>query len=398
LSIIRETNPDDAKLIEAGFDPALAPAGAIAKIRELKGQPGIADGAIARALGKIADAGAAAMLTEMEAGAAGELRREVRRALYKLKQHGIDTPASAAGTADAAGTIHGNAPEKSEKTAMLSPIDSEGARIVWIVKPRVQGGVIRMWALISEREGLVGAQNTALSRRELKSEREALERRAQVKLVDADWRVADFIACEAWRNTPESRRGHVGNFLTLRAELIASPPPTELLHPVYAELTAEAAGEPSLELLKEPELLEWRIPDATLKPYVEEIARAGESVIVLNPMHKQERVNAVLDRATAELLAGDNGRAVRRRLEDIAYYMARAGRRTEAGWAAAAAARLRDGIDVTKLPFFQAFIRTQLGTVAAAEQQKAEDETRLIMTPAEAMRAREAREARTRRR
>ncbi|MGD0672582.1 MAG: hypothetical protein ABSB13_10920 [Candidatus Binatus sp.] len=398
MSIIRETNPDDAKLIEAGFDPALAPAGAIAKIRELKGQPGIADGAIARALGKIADAGAAAMLTEMEAGAAGELRREVRRALYKLKQHGIDTPASAAGTADAAGTIHGNAPEKSEKTAMLSPIDSEGARIVWIVKPRVQGGVIRMWALISEREGLVGAQNTALSRRELKSEREALERRAQVKLVDADWRVADFIACEAWRNTPESRRGHVGNFLTLRAELIASPPPTELLHPVYAELTAEAAGEPSLELLKEPELLEWRIPDATLKPYVEEIARAGESVIVLNPMHKQERVNAVLDRATAELLAGDNGRAVRRRLEDIAYYMARAGRRTEAGWAAAAAARLRDGIDVTKLPFFQAFIRTQLGTVAAAEQQKAEDETRLIMTPAEAMRAREAREARTRRR
>ncbi|MGO8802458.1 hypothetical protein [Candidatus Binatus sp.] len=392
MSNSRETNPDDAKLIEAGFGPALAPAAALAKIRELKGKPGIADGAIARALGKIADAGAAAMLVEMEAGAAGELRREVRRALYKLKQHGIDTPVAAA---PAAGTIHAI---DGEKTAMLSPIDIEGARIVWIVKPRVQGGVIRMWALISEREGLVGAQNTALSRRELKSEREALERRAQVKLVDADWRVADFIACEAWRNTPESRRGHVGNFLTLRAELIASPPPTELLHPVYAELAAEAADEPSLELLKEPELLEWRIPDAILKPYVEEIARAGESVIVLNPMHKQERVNAVIDRATAELLTGDSGRAARRRLEDIAYYMARAGRRTQARWAAAAAARLRDGIDVTKLPFFQAFIRTQLGTVAAAEQQKADNETRLIMTPAEAMRAREALEARTRRR
>ena len=395
MSISRETNPDDTKLLEAGFDPALAPADAIAKIRELKGRAGIADGAIARALGKIADAGAAAMLAEMEAGAAGALRREVRRALYKLKQHGIDAPAA---TAAAASTIHDNATEKSETTAMLSPIDSEGARIVWIVKPRVQGGVIRLWALISEREGLVGAQNTGLSRRELKSEREELERRAQVKLVDADWRVADFIACEAWRITPESRRGHVGNFLTLRSELIASAPPTELLHPVYAELGAEAAGEPSVELLKEPELLEWRLPDAILKPYVDEIARAGESVIVLNPLHKQERVNAVIDRATAELLTGGNGRAVQRRLEDIAYYMARVGRRTQAGWAAAASARLRDGIDVTKVLFFQAFIRTQLGTVAAAEQQKAENETRLIMTPAEAMRAREAREARTRRR
>jgi hypothetical protein len=237
-----------------------------------------------------------------------------------------------------------------------------------------------------------------MSRREMKSERDELERRAQVKLVDADWRVADYIVCEAWRNTPESRRGTVGNFLMIRSELIAVPPPTALTHPVYAELAPEVAAEPSVELLKEPELLEWRLPDALLKPYVDEINQAGESVIVLSPVHKQERVNAVIDRATAELLTGGNGVRIRRRLEDIAYYLARVGRRTQAGWAAAAAARLRDGIDPAKVLFFQGFIRTQLGTVAAAEQQKAEEEPRLIMTPAEAMRAREAREARTRRR
>ncbi len=383
-----DTNPDDSKLHEAGFDPADAPADAIAKLRDLRGGPGVTDLAIARALGTIADPAAAAMLAELEAGASGAMRREVRRALYKLKQHGIEVPTASAAKASAAvATLESD----TEKAAMLSPIDGEGARIVWIVKPRVQGGVIRMWALISEREGLVGAQNTHLSRRELKSEREELERRAQVKLVDGDWRVADFIACEAWRNTPESRRGQVGNFLALRSELITSPPPTELVHPVYAELAAEAAAEPSVELLKEPELLEWRLPDDLLKRYVDEINEAGESVIVLSPMHKQERVNAVIDRATAELLRGDNGKKIQRRFEDIAYYLARVGRREQAGWAAAAAARLRDGIDVTKVLFFQAFIRTQLGTVAAAEQQKAEEEPRLIMTPAEAIRAREAR-------
>jgi hypothetical protein len=387
LSKSPDTNPDDTKLIEAGFDPAAAPADAIAKLRDLRGKPGVTDLAIARALGMITDPAAAAMLAEMEAGASGAMRREVRRALYKLKQHGIDAPAAA----PAAEVQRADATEKTEISAMLSPIDGEGARIVWIVKPRVQGGVLRMWALISESEGLVGAQNTRLSRRELTSERDELERRAQVKLVDADWRVADFIACEAWRNTPESRRGQVGNFLALRSELIASPPPTELVHPVYAELAAEAAAEPSVELLKEPELLEWRLPDALLKPYVDEINQAGESVIVLSPVHKQERVTAVIDRATAELLSGDNGKRIQRRLEDLAYYLARVGRRPQAGWAAAAASRLRDRIDVTKALFFQAFIRTQLGTVAAAEQQKAEEEPRLIMTPAEAMRAREAR-------
>ena len=258
MSKSSEINPDDSRLIEAGFDASLAPADAIAKLRELRGNPGVTDLAIARALGGIAHGGAAAMLVAMEAGATGALRREVRRALYKLKQHGVDAPAS---NPPAAGTVHDDA-EKTEITAMLSPIDGEGARIVWIVKPRMQGGLIRMWALISEHDGLVGAQNTRLSRRELKSERDELERRAQVRLVDGDWRVADFIACEAWRNTPESRRGQVGNFLALRSELIASPPPTELAHPVYAELAAEAAAEPSVELLKEPELLEWRLPDA----------------------------------------------------------------------------------------------------------------------------------------
>jgi hypothetical protein len=391
LSHSRQIDPDDGKLVEAGFDSTLAPADAIAKLRELSGRPEVSAAAIARALGAVNDAGAAAMLAEMEVGAAGSLRREIRRALFRLKQHGIEAPAASIAPASAAAPV-------SDLTAMLSPIDVEGARIVWIVKPRMQGGVLRMWALVSDNEGLVGAQNTGLTRRELKAEREELERRAQMKLVDADWRVADFIACEAYRITPDARRGQVGNFLALRTQLIAAPPPTELAHPVYAEFAAEIASEPSVELLKEPELLEWRLPDALIKPYVDEINSAGESVIVLSPIHKQERVNAVIDRAAAEILSGDTSRRIRRRLEDIAYYMARDKRRGQAGWAASAAARLRDGIDVTKNVFFQALIRTQLGTLAAAEQQKAAEEPRLIMTPAEAMRAREAREARSRRR
>ncbi len=390
MSHSRQIDPDDARLSEAGFDSALGPAEAIAKLHELRGRAGISAAAIARALGVVNDAGAAAMLAEMELGATGSLRREIRRALFRLKQHGIEAPAASVAAASIAPA------QNSDLSAMLSPIDVEGARIVWIVKARMQGGVLRMWALVSEIEGLVGAQNTGLTRRELKSEREELERRAAMKLVDADWRVADFIACEAYRNTPDARRGQVGNFLALRTQMIAAPPPTELVHPVYAELAAEIASEPSVELLKEPELLEWRLPDALIKPYVDEIGSAGESVIVLSPVHKQERVNAVIDRAVAEILAGDNARRVRRRLEDIAYYMARDKRRMQAGWAAAAAARLRDGIDVTKNLFFQALIRTQLGTLAAAEEQKAAEEPRLIMTPAEAMRAREVREARAR--
>ncbi|MGH7813659.1 MAG: hypothetical protein ACREQI_06610 [Candidatus Binataceae bacterium] len=375
------------KLREAGFDPTTVPVEAIAKLRELRGTGG-RELAIARALGAIIDPGAAAMLAEMEAGATGALRREIRRALFRLKQHGIEPPASESQTPVVA------VPREPELTAMLSPIDATGARIVWLIKPRVQGGVLRMQALISDDEGLMIAGNSGMSRRDLKAEREELERRAKLKFIEADWRLADYIVCEAWRDTPESHRAKVGNFPALRAELIESPPPAEFVHPIYAELAAEAEAEPSIELLKEPEFLDWRLPDAAIKPFADEIASAEESTIVVSPIQRSERVNAVVERAATELFAGESGRKIRRRLEDIAYYMARDGRRAQAGWAARAAKRLRDGADLKRAPFFDGFIRTQIGTIAAAEKQKRAEEPHLIVTPAEAVAAQQSRSRR----
>ncbi len=381
----REIDQDDLRLREAGFDPNAPASEALAKLAELRGREGVSDLAIARALGRIADAGAASMLATMEAGAGGAVRREIRRSLFKLRQRGIEAPTAPEATRERAATP----PVALE--ALLSPIDAEGARIVWILKPRPRGGITRLWGLESEDEGLVGATIAGLTRKELRSERDELERRANAKLVDADPRLADFILCEAYRRTPDPRRARVGNFLALRAELIASPPPTELDHPVYRELADTLAEEPSLELLKEPELIEWKLAAADIQPYVDEIAKVGQSTIVVSPVHQQERVNAIVERAVGELLSGECARRIRRRLEDTAYYMLRAGRRRPAGWAAAAAARLREGVEPRRIALLDAFIRTQLATTAAAEEQRAREEPRLIMTPAEAMRASEAR-------
>ncbi len=120
---------------------------------------------------------------------------------------------------------------------------------------------------------------------------------------------------------------------------------------------------------------------------MDEIKSIRESVLVLNPMQQEERVNGVVARAVGEMLRGERAATIRRRLEDIAYYMARSGRREAAGRTAAAAARLRDGADASRIPFFQALVRAQLGAVFAQEQERAREEPRLIMTPAEAMRA-----------
>ena len=388
-----ESEREDAKLRELGFDPAAPADQALARLRELRGTPGASDGAIARALGGIASMEAAAMLAGMERHATGAPRRDVRRALFRLRQRGITPPAEAAPAEPTSGASAAAEPGLS---AMFSPIDVSGARVVWMLKTRPRGGIARLWGLLSDTEGLINVRLGELTRRELREERTELERRTGVKMVEGDGRLGDFVMCEAYRRTPEDKRKQVGTFLLLRAEIVAAPPHAEIAHPIYAEMASALEREPSPELLKEPELAGWKFPADEIKSYVSEIKSIQESVLVLNRVQQDERINAVVERAIGELLTGERANAVRRRLEDTAYYLARIGRAEIAGWAAAAAARMRDGADLRRVAFFQALVRAQLGAVFAEEQEKQREEPRLIMTPAEAMRAQQ--QARGRRR
>lgn len=390
----KELALEDARLRDAGFDPAAAPADAIARLESLRGAEGVSQAAIARALSKIASPESAAMLTRMETHAPGTARREIRRALFKLRQRGIAAPPpeSPAPSPDNA------RPGASEVglTALLSPVDADGARVVWIMKARPGAGLKRLWALVSERDGLFGISFTALTRKELRHERADLERRAGIRMIDADWRLADFILSDAFRRTPEAQRGEVRNFFAYRTELIAQSPPVDFRHPIYSEFAADLAKEPPTDLMKEPELAAFTIAPDIVKPYADEAAGLRNSVIVLNRMQQEERIVTVVERAIADLLCGATGMRLRRHLEDTAYYFARTGRRDQAAAIAAAAARLRDGADVKRVPFFQAFMRAQLGAIIAEEQQHQREEPRLIMTPAEAMRAQQAARSRQR--
>lgn len=381
----KEIDQDDLKLREMGFDPAAPASEALARAGELRGKPGASDAALARALGDINDPGAARMLAAMEAGASGALRREIRRSLFKLRQRGIAVPESEPPRAPAAQA----APAETGLSALISPIDPEGAQIVWMTKSRMQGGLHRLWALVSETEGLVGAQVVELTRKELRAQRHDLEQQSGMKLVDADPRLADFIVSDAYRRTPQARRGQVGNFYALRAELTASAPPTEFTHPIYAELAADVQAEPSPELMKEPEILAIRFSPEDLKPYLEEVNRAQESVLVVSRASQEQRILGAVEHALDALLSGERAHRMRRRLEDTAYYMMKDGRRQAAGWAAAAAARIRDGAELKRIAFFRALMQAHLGSQMAQEAERKQSEPRLIMTPAEAMRARE---------
>ncbi len=389
---LKEIDPDDARLRAQGFDPRAPAAQALATLRELRGKPGVSAAAIARALGNLADAGAGEMLSAMEPNASGALRREIRRSIYKLRRRGIAVPEAAPDRVVAVPS----APAAPGVTALMSPIDQDGAQIIWMMKERAQGGLMRLWGLLSESDGLAGAQVLALNRRELRAQREELEQQAKVKLVEIEPALADFILCDAYRRTPESRRALVGNFYTLRTEIMSGPPPAEIAHPIYSELAEKAAGEPSADLMKEPEITELRFSPEQLKPYLEEVNRAQESVLVVSRASQEERISGAVDRAIEGLLSGAKAQRIRRRLEDTALYLLKTGRPEAAGWAGAAAAKIRDGADLKRVAFFRTLVQTQLAALMAQEKERKQDEPRLIVTPAEAIRAQQERQTRMR--
>ena len=376
-----------------GFDPSAPPAEAVAKLRSMRLSGSAGDAAIARALAEIAAPEAAAMLAEMEAGASGATRREIRRALFRLRQRGIEPPTASTASVEA------ESDSEAGLSGLLSPTDADGARIAWLLKSRASGGLKRLWGLVSETEGLFGATLETLSRKEFRADRIEIERRAGAPLIEADWRLVDFILCDAYRRTPEDRRARVGNFLALRAEMVAaSPPSADFRHPIYDDFPAAASLEPSTELMREPEIAAFKVPEAAVKPFADEAASLRQSVIVLSRVQQEERVAGVIERAIGDLLTGGSAYRLRRRLEDTGYWFARTGKTDLARWAAAAAAKIRDGADLKRIPFFQLMMRAQLGAIIAEEREHEKEEPRLIMTPAEAMRAREAAQARMRQR
>src|ERR1700681_2627329 len=112
MAIAKETDQSATRVRELGFDPSAPPDDAVAKLKSMRGSAGVSDAIVAHALGRIATREAAATLAEMETGASGATRREIRRALFRLRQRGIEAPVQAASSLPAA------APESAIETGL----------------------------------------------------------------------------------------------------------------------------------------------------------------------------------------------------------------------------------------------------------------------------------------
>jgi hypothetical protein len=309
--------------------------------------------------------------------------KETRRVLYRFEQRGVPVPpppaAKPAPKLESASALEGH----------LSPIDGRGDRLVWLVRPRREGGLLVMTAVLNEPAGLREIALAEMPRKMLRRMAQDLESRHHLRMVRADAAYCDALLAQGFERARAAGTTGVGGYPADRARLVSGDP-APLEPPLIARVRG---GEPLPEretaaevaaLLEQPELATWRLERPILAPYLAELAQARDSPLVLSQGQQDERMRSVIERALHEVFAGDAGAAYRRRLEETAYYLHATGRvdlaRAAATSAAALGASQRGGEGVL---FLEELTRRSFAALIGedAAHARAEAESSLIVRP-----------------
>lgn len=357
----------------------------VADLNVRVGQHPATDLALAALLGDYPTPDAAQMLVAWEAKTSDKnLRREIHRSLYKLSQKGIraDRPVQEQPRPILAPI---------EPEGYLSPIDGRGDRLVWLVKPKVGGGLHYLAALVNEPEGMRYVEAADVTRKALRSMRQDLSTRHQLTMIEVPWRYCDFLMQEGYERAKARNEANVDSYPALRSHLLSSPAsPVEL--PLPASLNKETIAADgnllatSVQLLQEPEMQRWFLDHERAHHYTEQIAQMQESPLILNRYQQQDRLQTVIDKAIAELFSGEQGAAYARRLEEMALYFATTDRLEAAQRALAVATAIKHSAQGGKgIPFCEELVRRSIAIHYQEERQHAQEESSgsLIMKPSE---------------
>ncbi len=346
--------------------------------RALAADPATAD-AIVQELGKIASPESARVLVGMERGADKELRREIRRALYRLKQKGIDSgePEPTASAPVRAGL---GGPEIE---GLLSFGDPLGDRLLWILKPRAGGGYLHFSLIVNEPSGLREAVLAEVPRKAARELRTELLRRHHLKLVEVDWRYCDWVASEGYERA--RARGELprsaAQYAQLRLQInTAAAAPIALPIPVPSSADALTG---SGALLEEYEMKHWFLPEAVLATDLARYREIRDSPLVLDRGSQLERIDEIVTGAVDGVFAATAATSWQRKLSEAAYFFAHTERPIAAEHAAAVAAAIAARGGGRGIPFCEELVRRSFGMFFAEEaaREREQKASSVLVTP-----------------
>ncbi|MBI3449177.1 MAG: hypothetical protein HY049_09705 [Acidobacteria bacterium] len=327
---------------------------------------------IAEWLGRTGDRDTAEKLASWEPQAPDkDVKREIRRALFKLEQKGI--PVNRREEPKAVFSL-GVKPHEPE--AYLGAPDGDGARMAWLLK-RDASGYTGLFTVISDREGMLSVSAGTLTKQRLTDAIKEMASEGTGAPAPAPWPYVDALMHAAFRQAAPRPGRSRADYLLSRSEITAAaalPVPT---CPVWDEVPASSLADPELldasaELFKEKELGTWSLPAEAARTHLQALADLNRSGLVLSKETAAERTTAIFDAALVDFAASPLREILARRLEEMGYVLHRRGMERPARLALAVALALRspEPVDLKKVSFlrawvFRAFLPTMLRDRAA---------------------------------
>ena len=329
---------------------------------------------------------AAALLSEMESKARDkDLRKEIRRSLFRLEQRGIAAPPRSAGAATSPLLA------KEEDRGYLSHVNGRGDLVVWYVRPERSGDYYILSGVVNHRRGLLEADAGRVARPGLAGLLEGTRRRFSIRLLPADPAWCDLVLHEAYKRSDSKRGAGVSRFPSLRME-ISHRVPERIPCPVHALLgrddrEIQKAPGSAARLLDEPELAGWLLDSDWMEPHLEALREISESTLVLNRYQREERREKALSTALSAIFGGEAREIYRERLEAAAYFFLLDGREEAARGCLEVRAALSPGAVEPhgKIPFLAALAARSFDAVREAREALSREEKRtsLIVKPGE---------------
>jgi hypothetical protein len=339
-------------------------------------------------LGKIASAEAGELLREFDHDVADkELKKEIKRALFKLSLKGIAVAQEPVAEKAFAPLFE----RENQIEAYMSAVDGGGGRLIWIAKPQANRGLQVIQAMVHDREGLVRFGGVHMKRKELRAMAEDIKQQHGVAMIVIPWQFADWMIYEAYERAKARGQSGLDDFHAIRS-VIGTGKPKAVIHPVYEKLgTGNFRDGPwreqSRRLLEEPELRYWVIIDEWVQDCLTALQEAQSSPLILNQVQKEERLASVVRDAVKTLCAGEHGQAFKRRMEDMALYFAETDRVDQAKLSLAVAQQVAEGdpgpLDISFLTGLmqKTFVFYMSQLKAQHEAQQKEQQSSLIVKP-----------------
>ena len=377
-----------AALASAGITPRIAidapSAASIAQLKNTLGKSTEADIAAIFLLGKIAVQESLELIREIEKSATNkDIKKELKRALFKLTQKGIAIVDEAAVEKKPAALFERTV----DIEAYMSAVDGGGGRLIWIAKAQPSHGLQVIQAMLHDREGLLRFGGMQMKRKELRAMADEIKQQHGVSMIAVPWEFADQIIYDGYEKAKARGQTGLENFHDVRS-LIATGKPKPVTHPIYAKLGSVDLREgpwreQSRRLLDEPELRYWVVIDDWVKEFLAQIEDARTSPLVLNQVQKEQRLAAIVRDAVTALCAGDSGKAFKQRMEDTALYFAETHRIEQAKLSLAVAQQVGEGdpgpLDIS---FLTGLMQKSFAFFMSQQKaQKEEAESSLIIKP-----------------